>query len=363
VSHAVDVAAADVREESVTARVTFDELCMERWLATRNESRADGPHRRAYTAAVRSFEEEEGRMVQAWWSASAPGGVALTVRPTSALRSVVGAQSGASLHRATDWTMRDFPQVAAALHEADGLAIRAGEILRGTSQRIALTHLFAAVVSLLGVVERIRLSGAGEGDEDTTGEGLQEAVAHYRRNLLATSAYYQQAAARATQIFYFWGMLVGVGIIAGLTALVAVGVDLLLGQAGIEVSDQTFALMLTAASAGALGACVSAMWRISSGDFHADYEAGSTHARTIGSFRPFIGAVFGMGLYVALRAGFMPTLQEEATDFYLAAFVAFLGGFSERLAPDVFAKAEKEISSDAGPRGDRGGADRPPTAG
>ena len=89
------------------------------------------------------------------------------------------------------------------------------------------------------------------------------------------------------------------------------------------------------------------MWRISSGTFKADYEAGSTHARTIGSFRPFIGAIFGLGLYVALRAGFLPTLQANANDFYLAAFLAFLGGFSERLAPDVFAKAEERVGASA----------------
>jgi hypothetical protein len=86
------------------------------------------------------------------------------------------------------------------------------------------------------------------------------------------------------------------------------------------------------------------MWRISAGSFRADYEAGSTHARIIGSFRPFIGAIFGLGLYVALRAGFLPTLQDQSSDFYLAALVAFLGGFSERLAPDVFAKADERIS-------------------
>jgi len=102
--------------------------------------------------------------------------------------------------------------------------------------------------------------------------------------------------------------------------------------------------MITAVSAGGLGACVSAMWRISAGSFRADYEAGSTHARIIGSFRPFIGAIFGLGLYVALRAGFLPTLQDQSSDFYLAALVAFLGGFSERLAPDVFAKADERIS-------------------
>ena len=63
--------------------------------------------------------------------------------------------------------------------------------------------------------------------------------------------------------------------------------------------------------------------------------------------RRFIGAIFGLGLYFAVQAGFMPTLEDQSSDFYLVAFIAFLGGFSERLARDVFAKAEKRISSSA----------------
>jgi len=227
--------------------------------------------------------------------------------------------------------------VAAALHEADGLAVRCGEILRGTAQRIALTHIWSSEVSLLSVLEARR---------DSSDE-ISDAVREFGRRLRAADAYYREAAARTTQIFYFWGMIVGVFLIALLTSAIAIGVHFLLRWSSLKLEAGTFALILIAVSAGGLGACISAMWRISSGTFKADYEAGSTHARTIGSFRPFIGAIFGLGLYVALRAGFLPTLQANANDFYLAAFLAFLGGFSERLAPDVFAKAEKRVEASA----------------
>lgn len=142
-------------------------------------------------------------------------------------------------------------------------------------------------------------------------------------------------------------MIVGVLVIAALTTGIAFLVDFLLNRNGIDVAANTFALMVTAVAAGSLGACISAMWRISSGTFTTDYEAGSTHARTIGGFRPFIGAVFGLGLYMALRAGFLPRFQNDASDFYLAALLAFVGGFSERFAPDVFAKVEKQASGTA----------------
>lgn len=304
----------------------------------------------AYADYRRAFEAANGPIVQEWWSTSTASGAALTVPRTSAVKSVFAAQSGAALHRLTDEETRRFPNVAAALHEADSLAIRSGEILRGTAQRVALTHVFGAVVSLLGVTEQAKQlgpedTGAESHQEHTqlVAERIEQAIESFRADLQKAEAYYRKAAARTTQIFYFWGMAVGVLVIAVLTTLIAVLVERLLDATGLSPEGEAFALMITAVSAGGLGATVSAMWRISSGSFRADFEAGSTHARIIGSFRPFIGAIFGLGLYVALQAGFLPTLQDQASDVYLAALIAFLGGFSERLAPDVFAKADNRL--------------------
>lgn len=316
---------------------TVEELAFLRFQMSRgdDEDAAD-----KFRYARDRFEVEHGHISQEWWSTSEPAGIAVTFPKIGPMKSVVGAQSGAQIHRATDWETVSFPVVAAALHEADALAVRCGEILRGTAQRIALTHIWSAEVSLLSVLE-LRTHGGVSSDQ------IRDAVHEFGNRLRAADTYYREAAARTTQIFYFWGMIVGVFLIALLTTAVAIGVHFLLGWSNLKLEAGTFALILIAVSAGGLGACVSAMWRISSGTFKADYEAGSTHARTIGSFRPFIGAIFGLGLYVALRAGFLPTLQANANDFYLAAFLAFLGGFSERLAPDVFAKAEKRVEASA----------------
>src|SRR5262249_24491451 len=147
-----------------------------------------------------------------------------------------------------------------------------------TAQQIALVHIFGAIVSLLGVLETPR----GDG-------GMDRALVNFERGLSGAARYYRRAAARTTQIFYFWGMIVGVLVIAVLTTAIAFLVKFLLKHGGIDVAANTFALMITAVAAGGLGACISAMWRISSGTFTSDYEAGSTHARTIGGFRPFIG--------------------------------------------------------------------------
>lgn len=337
-AHAADLPAAEVLATSETEAISFEELCSARFFAMRSE-RAEGRgfDEPEYQRARKQFERANGPITEAWWSNQVVGGIALTVPRTSALKNVFGAQTGTRLHRATDWVTMTDPDVAAAVQEAEGLAVRCREILRGTAQQIALVHIFGAIVSLLGALET--LAGEPRGG----GGGMDRALVNFERDLSGAARYYRRAAARTTQIFYFWGMIVGVLVIAALTTGIAFLVDFLLRHGGIDVAANTFALMITAVAAGGLGACISAMWRISSGTFTSDYEAGSTHARTIGGFRPFIGAVFGLGLYMALRAGFLPRFQADASDFYLAAMIAFVGGFSERLAPDVFAKVEKQV--------------------
>lgn len=336
VLHAIGFRVGDTHADEPAWVPTFEELVYLRFQMFREDDEATANR---FRQARDRFEFEHGRISQGWWSTSKAAGIALTFPKIGLLKSMVGAQTGAQIHRATDWETLDFPVVAAALHNADGLAVRCGEILRGTAQRIALTHIWGSEVSLLSVLE-------SHGGRPRT-DNIEDAVREFGHQLRVADAYYREAAARTTQIFYFWGMIVGVFLIALLTSAVAIGVHFLLGWSNLKLEAGTFALVLIAVSAGGLGACVSAMWRISSGTFSADYEAGSTHARTIGSFRPFIGAIFGLGLYVALRAGFLPTLQANANDFYLAAFLAFLGGFSERLAPDVFAKAEARVEASA----------------
>jgi hypothetical protein len=143
-------------------------------------------------------------------------------------------------------------------------------------------------------------------------------------------------------------MLIGVLAIALLTSLVVVLIHRLIVNYGIEVTSTSYAFAIATVSAGALGACVSVMWRMSSGDFQSDFEAGSGHLRMIGSFRPFIGAIFGLALYFTIMARILPVEQNETTNFYLVTCIAFLGGFSERLAPDVFGQAESGIRAGRG---------------
>jgi hypothetical protein len=231
--------------------------------------------------------------------------------------------------------------VAAALYEGDNLAHRCEEVLRGSTQRIALNRVFGAMSSLLSAVEANASapdSSPYEDDAEVRREAISDAIALYQCDIASATDYYRQSAARSALIFYFWGMVIGVCVIAVLTTAIVVLVNALLDRYGVGVATDPYVRVIGTVSAGALGAIVSVMWRMSSGAFRGDFEAGSGHLRMLGAFRPFIGGVFGLALYFALEAGFLQPLR-AGESFYFFAFMAFIGGFSERFAPDVFGRA------------------------
>src|SRR5207249_284895 len=98
---------------------------------------------------------------------------------------------------------------------------------------------------------------------------------------------------------------------------------------------------------GAIGALVSVMTRMASASgrsFTIDYEVGRRAIRRLGSFRPFIGAIFALVLYFALRGNLLQVkpASGQATIYYYAA-LAFLAGFSERWAKVVLGSAERVL--------------------
>src|SRR4029078_10144574 len=104
---------------------------------------------------------------------------------------------------------------------------------------------------------------------------------------------------------------------------------------GLDVSKEDLAAGFAAAVAGALGACVSVMWRMTAGTFKEDAIFGADNLMRLGAFRPFLGSMFGVILYFALQAGVISTtFIPDNPGCYFYIFVAFLAGFSERLVPD-----------------------------
>jgi hypothetical protein len=141
-----------------------------------------------------------------------------------------------------------------------------------------------------------------------------------------------RAVRRGAMMAYFVGMLAGVVVFS----LLGVGIATLLSH--VEIIGFNIESFLTVFIAGAVGAIVSVMSRMSAGDTWLEYETARSYLRLLGMFRPLIGAIFGVALYFGIESGVLQFIKPPADHhavFFFFAFVAFLAGFSERWASDV----------------------------
>jgi hypothetical protein len=92
---------------------------------------------------------------------------------------------------------------------------------------------------------------------------------------------------------------------------------------------------------GAVGAIVSVMTRITRGLQRIDSEQGHSVTILAGAFRPLIGAVFGLALYVFVQGELLPIDVPENPEVQSLFFagLAFLSGFNERWAQDTIVQS------------------------
>lgn len=270
-----------------------------------------GPAEKRYREFEARFEEQHGQIVSSYWCTGAASGVVLTIKRRPFLLA-----DTVQLHWATDWSTRDKPKLMTLLYECESLAVRVQEVLRDTSRRIAIQSLFNVISFLLGFGETERA-----GDPRAVGEVARTT----RKHLADIEKYYRQAAARSGQIVYVSGMLLGMAPMVLLAAVTWV----------FFVTDHagTTAISLFCFSAGAVGALMSVLARLSSGSVRVDWEFGKDTLRTLGALRPAVGAVFGLITYLALRSGVVNLTDTKVSSYYIV--FAFVAGFSERFTQDM----------------------------
>jgi hypothetical protein len=348
--------------------------------------------RRAYERVLRKFQATEGAIEQAYWCVHAPSAVALTVKRRMPMRRFPGirlpVEPTIRIHTATDWLTSSFPELVLLQHHCDTLAIKAAEVLRGTAKRITLEWLFSEQKFLLSAAEeRVKAAAPdvpgiptrdASGGGGTDGEGangsppsapsrsvlpatgtvvspaapLSEVVKHARAELLEIERYYDRAANKAARIVYFWGMLNGAAVAFALIAILALIVHVSFRE--LDLDDAAVRNFFVCYTAGAVGAVVSVLTRMRrESGFTLDYEVGRGQSFRLGSFRPFIGAVFGLVIFFAIESDLLQLGVPDgdaATDgsdasFYFLALLAFVAGFSERLTHVVLGRAEKTIAA------------------
>ena len=306
-------------------------------------SSENGSLEQRYRSALARFETHEGEITHVYWSTKRASAVALTVKPRGRIaRWLSDDDADIRLHRVTDWLAPEY-RIAELLHHCDTLAIKVSQVLRGTAERIAMQWVYAVQSHLLGHLERT------EGADKNAGKRALDAIVRSQASeLIQIERYYTKAGEKAARIVYFWGMMAG----AVITGLLGLGLAAILRSSGWfdepnTLEAQTFFVCF---AAGAIGAIVSVLMRMSSNRFRVDCEVGRTTIRRLGSFRPFIGAVFGMALYFLFQSELLRTTlpTDQSTAFFFFGILAFLAGFNERWTNVLFGQAEKTIAASLG---------------
>ena len=298
---------------------------------------ADAGLEQTYQSMLADFQREQGKVEQVYWSTQTASAVAMTVKlgrpPRPNPLHLRERDSLVRFHRVTDWVTRDAPLVADLLHECDLLASRVEQVLRGTSQRIAMRWILGIAMHLLGFLERDSATADRASEERTFVEAQ-------RLKLTEVEAYYHRAASQAGRIVYASGMLVGLLFIAVLGVVAA----WLLGTSDMSAAHRKLTLLCY--GAGAIGALVSTMSRMGNpvaGKFNVDFELGRPLIRRLGLFRPVVGGVFGVALFFLLASGLLDLKPGSGLEPYYYGIAAFLAGFSERFATGMLSGAEHRL--------------------
>jgi hypothetical protein len=310
----------------------FEELVDAHWRWRRDPSSEP-----EYREKLARFEGECGEIVDSYWCESVPSAVALTVRPRRFR------EPWLEFHRVSDWVTKDEPKIAELLHTCDQLTIKIASIIRGPTRLIGMRLVVASATHLISLVD--------EPAEHRRGADKQAALRYEEEELTRARLYYEEVGLRQAQLMYLGGMLVGGALIAAL----AFGVWLITGR---DFSNR----IVLAIVFGAAGALLSVMDRMTSRKegFELDYELGRAPLVVFGSFRPLIGAAFGLVLYGALASSLLNielTSGAKATTA-LYGLLSFAAGWSERLAKDVLDAAEHTVGASVKAR--REAAEEPP---
>lgn len=334
-----DSIAREEREDGTTsfAELVWAHHLWERELHTNGSARRETESQ--YRRALAEFEEREGKIISCQWSITDASAVALTCKEGWGPLRWLGKEPTLRLHRVTDWVLStETAPLADVLHRCDTLAIRASEVLRGASERIAMQLIVSEAADVLGLIDRCE----GKPSVETA---RAEARAK-RAELKRIEAYYDLAANRQARIVYTGGMFLGLlWLLLALPVLAGV-LDLFDAFDGATRTEAR--TLLACYGAGALGALVSVMSRMASskGKFSLDYEVGRKAIRRLGMVRPVLGATFGIAAFLIVQSGVLQLDLGQENRFYLLTAAAFLAGFSERWAKVLLETAEERLSTD-----------------
>jgi hypothetical protein len=349
-AQAGDAAVREQRERREAQQVTFSDLAWDHfhWEQRRLTGKCEHPESAGrYRKTRAAFEARYGEIVSEYWSITEASGVALTLKKAPLLVSPF-INDARQFHRSTDWVTRHTPPLADVLFDCENLAIRITEVLRYTSESVGLKRILAVASHVLGVIDR----AGGKVDETEA----RRVAAKENRELREIRDYYRRAGVRIGLTVYTQGMIIGLFLMALLLALVVVPLVL---WSSVEWDSHLHEIAISF-SAGAIGAFVSVLQRMASEKSNSvHYDLGKRTLYMLGSYRPVLGAVFGVFTYFVLASGILGTSPPADTNtLYYYGSLAFVAGFSERFTR-VLAKSVEGLVPAQGTTDESGTAEPP----
>ncbi len=219
------------------------------------------------------------------------------------------------------------------LLQCDQMATEANRLLRGKDLQACTQILYAAAKTLLCIKQ---WNQTDAGNNEKAAEELDGCLKVVKRHLDYAREYHQRAARQSAERSYSWGMLAGIiFVIVALMGLTRV----------TPPAEMQIAQVLASLIGGGTGAVISVMWRMTNGQLTVRHEVERWTLMLVGSFRPLIGAVFGLLVYALIQSELLPLTVASANHLYFYGVIGFLAGFSERWAPDLLQTTENGLHS------------------
>jgi hypothetical protein len=318
--------------------VSFPELVWAHFLWQQEVHEGEILHGRAeqdFQRLLAAFERRNGEIQNAYWCTREASAVAITAkRPYGPIGKLLRIHPVVRFHAVTHWITRDLPDAAGLLYRCEAMSVKFTELLRHGNQQIAMEWLLAIAGHVLGFVDQA---------EPPTKAETKDVVEEVQEELNELDRFYRRAGEAGGRIVFFWGMMLGVAV---LTAIAAAGILLLDLMGDLDFDDTGQQNLFASYAMGAVGAVVSVLSRMAAGTkekFKIDFEVGRPPIRRVASFRPFIGAVFALVLYFALRGDLVQlgtdAEGQEPLEYY--AVLSFFAGFSERWVRGVLSPVAK----------------------
>jgi hypothetical protein len=237
-------------------------------------------------------------------------------------------------------TMRfDWSTPRSLLYETHELAEEARRWITNPRERRDLLGLLFGIVcqAQVTIARENRQCPDGQDESAPPTDRIETDVEIIRRQLAAARKQFERDAERAAQFRYARGIALGSGLMVTLCLVIA----------GIFAAEHIQAINAVGLAAGAVGACVSVLQRMTKGTLDLNAQAGHKMILAFGALRPFVGGIFGLVTFFVIRAELISVfVLPKGTGSALAyvAVFAFVAGFNERFFQDMLANASNSRS-------------------